>query len=194
MIELRKVSKVYDDGAAVCRALQEVDLTIEKGEMTAIIGASGSGKSTLLNVLGAMDSVTEGQYLLNGKNIEEYSEKQMARLRNEMFGFVVQDFALIERYTVEKNVMLPLYYSKKYKKNKKQRVAIARALVNEAEIILADEPTGALDQATGREVMDLFEEIHNRGKTIILVTHDQKIADRCQRVIEIADGTIKSDR
>lgn len=194
MIELRKVSKVYDDGAAVCRALQEVDLTIEKGEMTAIIGASGSGKSTLLNVLGAMDSVTEGQYLLNGKNIEEYSEKQMARLRNEMFGFVVQDFALIERYTVEKNVMLPLYYSKKYKKNKKQRVAIARALLNEAEIILADEPTGALDQATGREVMDLFEEIHNRGKTIILVTHDQKIADRCQRVIEIADGTIKSDR
>lgn len=194
MIELRKVSKVYDDGAAVCRALQEVDLTIEKGEMTAIIGASGSGKSTLLNVLGAMDSVTEGQYLLNGKNIEEYSEKQMARLRNEMFGFVVQDFALIERYTVEKNVMLPLYYSKKYKKNKKQRVAIARALVNQAEIILADEPTGALDQATGREVMDLFEEIHNRGKTIILVTHDQKIADRCQRVIEIADGTIKSDR
>ena len=102
MIELRKVSKVYDDGAAVCRALQKVDLTIEKGEMTAIIGASGSGKSTLLNVLGAMDSVTEGQYLLNGKNIEEYSEKQMARLRNEMFGFVVQDFALIERYTVEK--------------------------------------------------------------------------------------------
>ncbi len=194
MIELRKVSKVYDDGAAVCRALQEVDLTIEKGEMTAIIGASGSGKSTLLNVLGAMDSVTEGQYLLNGKNIEEYSEKQMARLRNEMFGFVVQDFALIERYTVEKNVMLPLYYSKKYKKNKKQRVAIARALLNEAEIILADEPTGALDQATGREVMDLFEEIHNRGKTIILVTHDQKIADRCHRVIEIADGTIKSDR
>lgn len=194
MIELRKVSKVYDDGAAVCRALQEVDLTIEKGEMTAIIGASGSGKSTLLNVLGAMDGVTEGQYLLNGKNIEEYSEKQMARLRNEMFGFVVQDFALIERYTVEKNVMLPLYYSKKYKKNKKQRVAIARALVNQAEIILADEPTGALDQATGREVMDLFEEIHNRGKTIILVTHDQKIADRCQRVIEIADGTIKSDR
>ena len=169
-----------------------------------------------------MDSVTEGQYLLNGKNIEEYSEKQMARLRNEMFGFVVQDFALIERYTVEKNVMLPLYYSKKYKKNKKQRVeevlkslgiwekrgelvrclsggqrqrvAIARALVNEAEIILADEPTGALDQATGREVMDLFEEIHNRGKTIILVTHVQKIADRCHRVIEIADGTIKSDR
>lgn len=138
--------------------------------------------------------MTEGQYLLNGKNIEEYSEKQMARLRNEMFGFVVQDFALIERYTVEKNVMLPLYYSKKYKKNKKQRVAIARALVNEAEIILADEPTGALDQATGREVMDLFEEIHNRGKTIILVTHDQKIADRCHRVIEIADGTIKSDR
>ena len=222
MIELRKVSKVYDDGAAVCRALQEVDLTIEKGEMTAIIGASGSGKSTLLNVLGAMDSVSEGQYLLNGKNIEEYSEKQMARLRNEMFGFVVQDFALIERYTVEKNVMLPLYYSKKHKKNKKQRVeevlkslgiwekreelvrclsggqrqrvAIARALVNEAEIILADEPTGALDQATGREVMDLFEEIHNEGKTIILVTHDQKIADRCQRVIEIADGTIKSDR
>lgn len=153
--------------------------------------------------------MTEGQYLLNGKNIEEYSEKQMARLRNEMFGFVVQDFALIERYTVEKNVMLPLYYSKKYKKNKKQRVeevlkslgiwekrgelvrclsggqrqrvAIARALVNEAEIILADEPTGALDQATGREVMDLFEEIHNRGKTIILVTHDQKIADRCHR-------------
>ena len=219
MIELRKVSKVYDDGAAVCRALQEVDLTIEKGEMTAIIGASGSGKSTLLNVLGAMDSVTEGQYLLNEKNIEEYSEKQMARLRNEMFGFVVQDFALIERYTVEKNVMLPLYYSKKYKKQRveevlkslgiwekreelvrclsggqRQRVAIARALVNEAEIILADEPTGALDQATGREVMDLFEEIHNRGKTIILVTHDQKIADRCQRVIEIADGTIKSDR
>ena len=124
MIELRKVSKVYDDGAAVCRALQEVDLIIEKGEMTAIIGASGSGKSTLLNVLGAMDSVTEGQYLLNGKNIEEYSEKQMARLRNEMFGFVVQDFALIERYTVEKNVMLPLYYSKKYKKNKKQRKTI----------------------------------------------------------------------
>ena len=153
-----------------------------------------------------MDSVTEGQYLLNGKNIEEYSEKQMARLRNEMFGFVVQDFALIERYTVEKNVMLPLYYSKKYKKNKKQRVEeVLKSLgIWEKREELVRCLSGgqrqrvaiarALDQATGREVMDLFEEIHNRGKTIILVTHDQKIADRCQRVIEIADGTIKSDR
>ena len=144
-----------------------------------------------------MDSVTEGQYLLNGKNIEEYSEKQMARLRNEMFGFVVQDFALIERYTVEKNVMLPLYYSKKYKKNKKQRVEeVLKSLgIWEKRGELVRCLSGGQRQRVAiARVMDLFEEIHNRGKTIILVTHDQKIADRCHRVIEIADGTIKSDR
>ena len=120
IIELQNIKRNFQVGDETVHALRGISFTIYEGEFVTIMGTSGSGKSTLLNVLGAMDSVTEGQYLLNGKNIEEYSEKQMARLRNEMFGFVVQDFALIERYTVEKNVMLPLYYSKKYKKNKKQ--------------------------------------------------------------------------
>ena len=166
--------------------------------------------------------MTEGQYLLNGKNIEEYSEKQMARLRNEMFGFVVQDFALIERYTVEKNVMLPLYYSKKYKKNKKQRVeevlkslgiwekrgelvrclsggqrqrvAIARALVNEAEIILADEPTGNLDPTNSWEIMKLLEEANDRGTTVLVVTHNQEIVNEMKkRVVTMKKGVIVSD-
>lgn len=218
LIELKNVSKIYKDRNVEFQALRDVNLQIERGEFVAVMGTSGSGKSTLLNIIGCMDGLTDGTYCLDGTDIHGITNKEMAKLRNEIFGFVVQDFALIERYSVEKNVMLPLYYSHKYKKDKKkrvetvlkqldiyekrdnlarclsggqrQRVAIARALVNGAQIILADEPTGALDQKTGQEVMNLFKQVNEQGKTVIVVTHDPKIAGQCNRIIEIVDGTV----
>ena len=183
------------------------------------MGTSGSGKSTLLNILGAMDKASEGKYYLQGEEISSYSEKQMAHIRNEIFGFVMQDFALIERETVEKNVILPLLYSKRFHHQKKarveqilkevglfekrhqpvtklsggqrQRVAIARAMVNDASVLLCDEPTGALDRATGDEIIRLFMKLHEQGKTLIIVTHDETVAKHCERVIRITDGRIE---
>ncbi|MCI9412138.1 MAG: ABC transporter ATP-binding protein [Eubacterium sp.] len=218
MLRFEDISKVYGNNGIKVEALKHVDLEIDEGESVAIMGASGSGKSTLLNVMGCMDKATGGEYYINDINIRDYSDKRMAGLRNEVFGFVMQDFALIERCTVEKNVMLPLYYSKKYKKEKKkrveemlekvgllekkqqlamrlsggqrQRVAIARALVNDASILLCDEPTGALDQRTGKEIIDIFSAINQQGKTVILVTHDENVAKSCHRVLNISDGEI----
>ncbi|MCI8963140.1 MAG: ABC transporter ATP-binding protein [Eubacterium sp.] len=218
MLRFEDISKVYRNNGIKVEALKHVDLEIDEGESVAIMGASGSGKSTLLNVMGCMDKATGGEYYINDINIRDYSDKRMAGLRNEVFGFVMQDFALIERCTVEKNVMLPLYYSKKYKKEKKkrveemlekvgllekkqqlamrlsggqrQRVAIARALVNDASILLCDEPTGALDQRTGKEIIDIFSAINQQGKTVILVTHDENVAKSCHRVLNISDGEI----
>lgn len=218
LLRLEGISKVYKNNGIQVEALKHVDLEIDAGESVAIMGASGSGKSTLLNIMGCMDKATEGEYYLNEINIRKYSDKRMAGLRNEVFGFVMQDFALIERCTVEKNVMLPLYYSKKHKKDKRkrveemlgkvgllekkqqlamrlsggqrQRVAIARALVNDASILLCDEPTGALDQKTGKEIIDIFSAINQQGKTVILVTHDENVAKSCHRVLKISDGEI----
>ncbi|SES77348.1 ABC transporter ATP-binding protein [[Clostridium] polysaccharolyticum] len=218
LIRLRNISKVYKGAGFQVNALCDVNLDIPEGEILAIMGTSGSGKSTLLNILGCLDIPTGGSYLLDGKEISDYSEREMAHLRNDVFGFVLQDFALIERYTVAKNVMLPLYYGtvprrkrtekvesilKKVglleKKNQmalhlsggqRQRVAIARALVNDSKIILCDEPTGALDKKTGNDIMELFKQMNKEGKTVIIVTHDPVIADMCHRVVDISDGKL----
>lgn len=219
LIRLENIGKIYREGSVAFEALSNVDLVIKEGESVAIMGASGSGKSTLLNILGAMDKASEGKYYLQGEEISSYSEKQMAHIRNEIFGFVMQDFALIERETVEKNVILPLLYSKRFHHQKKarveqilkevglfekrhqpvtklsggqrQRVAIARAMVNDASVLLCDEPTGALDRATGDEIIRLFMELHEQGKTLIIVTHDETVAQHCERVIRITDGRIE---
>ena len=219
LIRLENVAKTYREGSIAFEALSNVDLVIKEGESVAIMGASGSGKSTLLNILGAMDKASEGKYYLQGEEISSYSEKQMAHIRNEIFGFVMQDFALIECETVEKNVILPLLYSKRFHHQKKarveqilkevglfekrhqpvtklsggqrQRVAIARAMVNDASVLLCDEPTGALDRATGDEIIRLFMELHEQGKTLIIVTHDETVAKHCERVIRITDGGIE---
>ena len=218
LIELKNIKKVYGKGDAKVEALRGIDLSIEKGEMIAIMGASGSGKSTLLNILGFLDKPTEGSYLLNGQSVGKLGDKILARNRNKYVGFVVQNFALIEDYTVFQNIKVPLDYTKISKKEKKQRivtlldkmkisdkkdklpkelsggqnqrVAIARALVNNPEIILADEPTGALDSKTGEDVMAIFKEFNKEGKTVIIITHDEKIANMCKKIIKIEDGKL----
>ncbi|MGI6499899.1 MAG: ABC transporter ATP-binding protein [Anaerostipes sp.] len=217
-ISLKNINKIYKNQEYSLNALRDLNLDIEKGEMIAVMGKSGSGKSTLLNILGLIDQPTSGEYQIDGKIISDYSLKEIAHLRNKKFGFVLQDFALIERYTVVENVKLPLRYSdvpgvermpKVYnlleelglyeKKDtlpgylsggQRQRVAIARALINDAEIILADEPTGALDSSTGKEIMNLFLKMKQKGKTLIIVTHDKEIADYCDRIVTIHDGSI----
>lgn len=218
LIELKGVWKIYGMGDSKVEALREVEINIEKGDMIAIMGTSGSGKSTLLNILGCLDKPTRGSYKLNGKEVANLSKNEQATLRGSFFGFIVQHFALIEDYTIYENVKIPLDYTKLKKKakderimtylkklgieNKKsrrpsqlsggqnQRVAIARALVNNPEVILADEPTGALDTKTGNEVIDIFKEINKEGKTVIIVTHDPKVAEQCKKVINIKDGEI----
>lgn len=219
MIELNQVTKVYDgDGDSGVHALNGISLNIDRGEMVAIIGASGSGKSTLLNIIGCLDQKTTGTYLLCGEPIEEKNDVQLAALRNKTFGYVLQDFAIIEDWTVYQNVMLPLQYAsekdkiaygdvdcllkrlgvyekkhviaRKLSGGQRQRVSIARALINNPDIILADEPTGSLDQSTGEAVMQILLDIHQEGKTVIIVTHDMKIANRCERILEIVDGMI----
>lgn len=216
MIELKNISKQYHKGTMI---LHNINLCIQDGDYVALMGPSGAGKTTLMNIIGCLDHATEGEYFLDGNDVSGYCEKEKARLRNEKFGFVVQDFALINEMTVYRNVTLPLRYSKKkFKKEKssihnllnnlkiedkketkvdelsggqRQRVAIARALVNSPDIILADEPTGALDQKTGEEVMQIFSDLNQQGKTIVIVTHDPNIAAKCNRIIKIVDGKIQ---
>jgi len=216
LIELKNISKQYREETTI---LKGVDLCIEDGDYIALMGPSGAGKTTLMNIMGCLDRATQGEYFLDGNEISDYPEKEKARLRNEKFGFVVQDFALINEMTVYENVRLPLRYRKKRLKKERehiesilksleiedkkeirvcdlsggqqQRVAIARAIVNSPEIILADEPTGALDQETGREVMEIFSKLNQQGKTIIIVTHDPNIAAKCNRIIKIVDGKIQ---
>lgn len=216
LIELKNISKQYREETTI---LKGVDLCIEDGDYIALMGPSGAGKTTLMNIMGCLDRATQGEYFLDGNEISDYPEKEKARLRNEKFGFVVQDFALINEMTVYENVRLPLRYRKKRLKKERehiesilksleiedkkkirvcdlsggqqQRVAIARAIVNSPEIILADEPTGALDQETGREVMEIFSKLNQQGKTIIIVTHDPNIAAKCNRIVKMVDGKIQ---
>ncbi|AXR15322.1 ABC transporter ATP-binding protein [Bacillus thuringiensis] len=219
MIELNNISKVYNKSKAnEVKVLQNIELKIEKSSMLAIMGPSGSGKSTLLNILGCLDIPSMGTYKLYNQELQSLNRRKLATIRNEHFGFVVQDFALIEDYTVMKNVEIPILYSKD-KTNKKervlsilerlgmkekaseyaynlsggqrQRVAIARALINNPDIILADEPTGALDQRTGQQVLDIFKSIHQeQKKTILIVTHDDRVAKQCDGIINIVDGKV----
>lgn len=218
LIELNNVHKIYGSNSNKVTALHNLNLKINKGELLAIVGPSGSGKSTLLNIIGTLDTVTQGEYLLDGKNINNLNKLQLAQIRNKTFGFVVQHFALISDYTVFENVEIPLEYAKVKLRDTKskienllvkleiqnkvncnikelsggqcQRVAIARALANNPEIILADEPTGALDQETGQAVLNIFKDLNKEGKTVIIVTHNHKIAEQCTRIIKMQDGNI----
>ncbi|MBP2032889.1 putative ABC transport system ATP-binding protein [Clostridium algifaecis] len=220
VIKLKDVTKVYHSKNNKVNALNNINLTVNKGELIAITGPSGSGKSTLLNVIGTLDKITYGEYILENRKVDTLSASEVSRIRNKTFGFVVQHFALISDYTVFENIEIPLEYAKikrndrkllinevvvklnlddKINKNIKelsggqcQRVAIARAIVNNPEIILADEPTGALDQKTGQDVMNIFKDLNKEGKTVIIVTHDYKIASQCNRIIKIEDGYIKN--
>lgn len=218
IIQLKNLNKIYGSGENKVEALNEINLNIKKGEMIAIVGPSGSGKSTLLNIIGLLDKQTNGEYICLENNMKNISKKEIARYRNKNFGFVIQNFALLNNYTVLENIKIPLeygecskkeindriqYLSKKlnidnllYKKPNKlsggqcQRVAIARAIANNPQIILADEPTGSLDTKNGQNVINLFKEINKDGVTIIIVTHDLTIANQCNRIIELSDGKI----
>ena len=220
MIEIKNLVKIYNKGKTneFC-ALKGIDLSIEEGEMVAIIGKSGAGKSTLLHILAAIDSYDKGSYLVDGVSVGDLKEKERARFRNQKMGIVMQDYALIDEYTIEENVQIPLIFGKvkgndvrrekimtalenvglaelakkpvrQLSGGQKQRVAIARALVNNPTFLLADEPTGALDSKTSGEIMDVFEKLNQGEKTVIIVTHDMEVAARCGRVIEISDGEI----
>ena len=219
MIKLDNIVKIYNPKKAnEFEALHGVSCDIKDGELVAIIGKSGAGKSTLLHILACIDSYQDGEYRIDDTLVKGLSERKYARIRNEKIGMVMQDFALVEDFTALENVMIPLNFSKKKisgKKEKalaalrsvciedlakkpcnklsggqKQRVAIARAIVNEPSMILADEPTGALDTKTSDEIMELFKSLNKQGRTVIIVTHDPKVAEQCGRVIEISDGEI----
>lgn len=221
LIKIRDIGRKYVIGAETIHALKSVSLDINKGEFVALMGPSGSGKSTLMNILGCLDTPTRGEYVLNGINVSEMSENDLASVRNKEIGFVFQTFNLLPRSTSLDNVALPLVYagySKKQRDEKaqtvlesvglgnrvdhkpnelsggqRQRVAVARALINDPSIILADEPTGNLDTKTSIEIMGLLEEIHSRGNTIILVTHEEDIAQHAHRIVRMRDGLIEDD-
>ena len=221
VIECRALSRRFRMGEGDVWALRDVDLSVESGEYLALIGPSGSGKSTLMNLLGCLDRPTEGRYLLDGAAVERLDDAELADVRNRKIGFVFQTFNLMARQTALENVALPLVYAglsraerrrragealrrvglehrvdhrpDQLSGGQRQRVAVARALVTRPALILADEPTGNLDQATGREVLGLFDELHREGATIVLVTHDPKIAQHARRRIELVDGSVRAD-
>ena len=222
MIRLENISKIYDAKIDTTKALDNVSLQINDGELVAIMGPSGSGKSTLLNIIGCMDTATEGKYYVDDVEVSLLKKSQRDSFRKKNIGFVFQHFALMDYYTAYENIELPLIANnvrkserkkivqqqlehlgitsqrnklpKKMSGGQQQRVAIARALVTNVDLILADEPTGALDQKTGQEVLALLKEINSTGKTVIIVTHDEKIAADCNRVIMIQDGRIWDDK
>lgn len=220
MIKLENVVKSYPVAGEDLIVLQDINLTIRKGEFVAIMGPSGSGKSTLMNIIGCLDKPTSGDYFLNGKLVSDYDENELAKVRNQSIGFVFQQFQLLPRLTALQNVELPMIYAGVDKKTRieraeealekvgladridhlpnelsggqKQRVAIARAIVNEPDIILADEPTGALDSKTGIQIMEMFRMLHAEGTTIILVTHEAEVARYAHRTIFVRDGMLTS--
>ncbi len=222
LIDLRDIRKVYDMGAEKVHALNGVDLTVEQGEYLAIMGSSGSGKSTLMNLLGCLDTPSTGSYILNGVAVQELDDSELAAIRNKEIGFVFQTFNLLARTDALHNVELPLIYAglsrterrerarKALEKvglgqrmhhqpnelsgGQRQRVAIARALVNDPSILLADEPTGNLDSATSEEIMALFDELHQAGNTVVLVTHEADIAGHAWRRVTLRDGKVISDQ
>jgi putative ABC transport system ATP-binding protein len=221
LISMRNIWRTYQMGSEELHALRDVSFEVQKGEYVAIIGPSGSGKSTLMNLIGCLDSPSRGQYWINGHQVAKMTDDELARIRNKEIGFVFQTFNLLARATALHNVELPLIYagmgsSERHEKaqaalasvelgdrtkhrpnelsgGQRQRVAIARALVNHPSILLADEPTGALDSKTSIEIMSLFEKLHAEGNTIIIVTHEAEIAERAFRVITIRDGKIEKD-
>jgi len=221
VIEIKEVVKNYQVGTVVVRALRSVTMDIDKNEYVAVMGPSGSGKSTLMNILGCLDTLTKGQYVLNGTDVSKLEDNQLAEIRNKEIGFVFQTFNLLPRYTAHENVTLPLIYAGypkaereeialkvldsvgladriKHKPNElsggqRQRVAIARAMVNNPSIILADEPTGNLDSKTSVDIMKLLDKIHKDGNTVILVTHEADIARNAHRIIRLMDGEVASD-
>ena len=219
MIKIENLTKTYNyKKSNAFTALTDVSLTVEDGEMLAIIGKSGAGKSTLLHIIGCIDTFEKGTYTLDDISVHKLSDKKLAQIRNQKVGIVMQDFALVEEYTVLENVKIPLYFAKKRKGSantlaldalekvgmkelakkpvnklsggQKQRVAIARAIVNNPSFLLADEPTGALDTKTSAEIMALFKSLNDEGKTVMIITHDPTIAGSCKRQIEISDGKI----
>ncbi|MFQ3671538.1 MAG: ABC transporter ATP-binding protein [Verrucomicrobiia bacterium] len=221
LLELRNVTRTYRLGQEIVRALDGISTDILQGDYLAIVGPSGSGKSTLMHLLGCLDIPTSGSITLDGIDVSTASADKLSRIRNQKIGFVFQSFNLLPKMTVQENVELPLIYAGKPSRERRQRalqalhavglanrlrhrpselsggqcqrVAIARALVNDPKIILADEPTGALDSATGEAILALFRELNSRGNTIILVTHDQKVADQAERRLHILDGKIEKD-
>ena len=221
IISLRNIEKVYATGAAQVKALKGINLTIQKGEYVSIMGHSGSGKSTLMNILGLLDTATSGDYILDGIDVTKESQNELSQIRNKKIGFVFQSFNLIPRTSALKNVELPMIYVKvPYAKRRqraeellrkvglgermnhmpneisggqKQRVAVARALANEPPVILADEPTGNLDTASSIEIMELFSQLNREGATVIVVTHEDDIAQFTNRIIRFQDGQIVSD-
>ena len=190
MIELRDITKIYQIGEERVHALDHANLHVRPHEFVSIIGPSGSGKSTLMNIIGCLDIADAGEYLLDGTPIEDYTENQLAEIRNRKIGFVFQSFNLIPKLTAEENVELPLIYQKIKKTERQQRVAVARALVTRPSLILADEPTGNLDSKTSREILQLFQELHQQGNTIVLITHDNDIARQAKRIVHILDGRL----
>ena len=192
LLEIKDIKRDFRLGSEVLHVLKGINLTIEKGEYVALMGPSGSGKSTLMNILGCLDTPTSGEYILNGKDVSKMSDAELADIRNKEIGFVFQTFNLMPRTTALDNVALPMVYAG-VNREKRQRVAVARALVNHPSIILADEPTGNLDSKTSYEIMNLFDEIYQKGNTVILVTHEEDIAQYAHRIIRLKDGLIETD-
>jgi len=223
VLSIRNVTKTYykPDGSVMAQALRGVNVDIEKGEYVAIMGSSGSGKSTLMNVLGCLDRPTTGEYFLGGKNVATMSDEELSLYRGRTIGFIFQAFNLIPELTIEGNVEVPLFYQgvppaerrqraldalkivqldhrtghrpKELSGGQMQRVAIARALVTTPVLLLADEPTGNLDSATGQAILQVFDDLHDQGMTIVMVTHDPKVSERCQRIVRLADGVVETD-
>ena len=221
IIKTEALTKHYQVGSEKVEALKGITLSVERGEFISIMGPSGSGKTTLMNIIGCLDTPTDGTYFLNNKSVSELTDDELANIRNDEIGFVFQSFHLLARNSALENVMLPLKYAGENKKTaitrsnealdkvglsdrsshspselsggQQQRVAIARALVNKPSILFADEPTGNLDSKTGEDVMNLFKELNDNGQTIILITHEDSIAQQSNRIITIMDGLIKSD-